>query len=33
MVFEWILRLFGWLARPLLVLAMLEQPPVKFDLI
>ncbi len=33
MVLEWILRLFRWLARPLLLLTMLEQPPVLFELL
>jgi hypothetical protein len=33
MVLEWILGLFRWLTMPLLVLTMLEQPPVLFDLI
>lgn len=33
MVLEWILGLFRWLAKPLLVLTMLEQPAVRFDLI
>jgi hypothetical protein len=33
MVLEWILGLFRWLARPLLVFTMLEQPPVLLDLI
>jgi hypothetical protein len=33
MVLEWFLRLFNWLARPLLLLTMLEQPPVLFDLL
>jgi hypothetical protein len=30
---EWILRLFHWLAKPVLMLTGLEQPPVRFDLI
>ena len=33
MVLEWILRLFRWLAGPLLLHTMLEQPPVLFDLL
>ena len=33
MVFKWFLGLFNWLARPLLILVMLEQPAVYFDLI
>lgn len=33
MVLEWLLGLLRWLARPLLPLAMLEQPPVPFDLL
>ena len=33
MVLEWIPGLLRWLAKPLLVLTMLEQPPVLFDLI
>jgi hypothetical protein len=33
MVLDWFLKLFGWLARPFLVLVMLEQPGVMFDLI
>jgi hypothetical protein len=33
MVLEWILRWFGWLARPFLILMMLEQPAVLFKLI
>ena len=30
---EWFLGLFRWLARPFLILVMLEQPPVLFKLI
>jgi hypothetical protein len=30
---EWFLKLFSWLARPFLLLVMLEQPAVYFDLI
>jgi hypothetical protein len=33
MVLEWLLGLFRWLARPLLLLTMLEQPPVLFKLL
>jgi hypothetical protein len=33
MVLEWILGLFRWLAKPFLVLTMLERPPALFDLI
>ena len=33
MVFDWFLSLFSWLARPFLILVMLEQPAVMFDLI
>ena len=33
MVLEWILGLIRWLAKPILVLTMLEQPPVLFNLI
>jgi hypothetical protein len=32
MILEWFLRLFRWLAGPLLLLTMLEQPPVLFKL-
>lgn len=32
MVLEWLLSLFRWLAWPFLVLTMMEQPAVLFDL-
>ena len=30
---EWFLGLFRWLAKPFLILVMLEQPPVLFKLL